>query len=176
MKRARVSSLAAAVALALPLAGLSAYVWHGAVNRSHGALGRPSAGRAPAGPLPGLPTPEADLSRDRLEERVDGAADALRVLGCRRLLHWRLAELPGDLELLVFDDARGAGTALARDAGPERTAGPGEEAHVSPQAAYFRRGFVFVRLLLDPGSSAGEALARRASEVDRAILGASRRL
>lgn len=151
------------LALATPLIGLSAWLVRGAVVRSHGP-------REAAPLLPGLPPPQADLPAARLEERVDGAAEALRAQGCRRLLYWRFADPPADLELLEFRTAEGAGTALTREAGPERTSGPGDEAQASAQAVYFRRGPFFVRLFLDPGAAASpDVLARKASEVDRAL-------
>jgi hypothetical protein len=155
-----------ALALAAPLVGLTAWVIHGVTHPS----GLVSAAAAPAGVLPGLPPPRLDLPADRLEDRVDGAADGLRADGCRRLLHWRFEEPPADAEVLVFRTDGGAHTAMAREAGPERTPGPGDEAQVSPQAVYFRRGAVYTRIFLDPGAtSQPEALARRASEVDQGL-------
>ena len=149
--------------LAAPLAGLSAWVVHGSATRSHGPA-------VPIGLLAGFPVPEADLSADKLEDRVDGAAEALRAQGCRRLLYWRLADPPADLEVLVFRTAEGAGTTMEREAGPGRTAGPGEEAQASDQVVYFRRGPFFVRLLLDPAASvSAETLTRKAGEVDQAL-------
>ena len=101
---------------------------------------------------------------------MDGAADALRADGCRRLVHWRFERPPADAEALVFRSADGARAVLAREAGPGRTPGPGDEAQVSAQAVYFRRGPVLVRVFLDPGASPppGELLAR-AGEIDRAL-------
>jgi hypothetical protein len=120
--------------------------------------------------VPGFPPPEVDLPVDHLEDRVDGAAEFLRGLGCSRLVYWRLAEPAADLELLVFRDPAGAGQALAHDAGPERTPGPGEEAQVGPQALYFRRGPFFVRMFADPGAPADPAmLARRAGDLDKTL-------
>jgi hypothetical protein len=56
------------------------------------------------------------------------------------------------------------------DAGRDRTPGPGDEALVSDQFLYFRRGPVFVRLLLDPGARADPAsLRHRADQVDEAL-------
>ena len=47
---------------------------------------------------------------------------------------------------------------------------PGDEAQVSEQAVYFRRGSTLVRVFLDPGASAtGGELVARAQEIDRAI-------
>jgi hypothetical protein len=124
----------------------------------------------PAGVWPGLPQHRADLPAERLEEHVDGAADALRASGCRRLVAWRFERPPVDAEALFFATAEGARAVLEREAGPERTPGPGDEAQVSAQAVYFRRGTALVRVFLDPGASAtaGELLAR-AVEVDRAL-------
>ena len=101
---------------------------------------------------------------------MDGAADALRADGCRRLVHWRFERPPADAEALVFRTVDGARAVLAREAGPERTPGPGDEAQVSVDAVYFRRGGVLVRVFLDPGASPppGELLAR-AAEIDRAL-------
>ena len=120
--------------------------------------------------MAGLPEQRADLPSERLEERVDGAADALRADGCRRLVAWRFERPPADAEALVFRSADGARAVLEREAGPGRTPGPGDEARVSEQAVYFRRGPVLVRVFLDPGASPppGELLAR-AGEIDRAL-------
>jgi len=64
----------------------------------------------------------------------------------------------------------GARAVLEREAGPERAPGPGDEAQVSDQAVYFRRGTVLVRVFLDPGATPppGELVAR-AAEIDRAL-------
>lgn len=149
--------------LAVPLAGLSAWTARGWVTRSHGPA-------VATGLLAGFPAPEADLPADKLDDRVDGAAEALRAQGCRRLLYWRLVDPPADLEVLVFRTPQGARTTMERDAGRDRTAGPGDEAQASDQAVYFRRGPVFVRLLLDPAASASaETLTRKAGDVDRAL-------
>jgi hypothetical protein len=149
--------------LAAPLVGLSGWLVHGWVTRSQGPA-------VATGLLAGFPVPEADLPADKLEDRVDGAAEALRTQGCRRLLYWRLVDPPADLEVLVFRTAKGAGTTMEREAGPERMAGPGDEAQASDQAVYFRRGPFFVRLLLDPAASvSAETLTRKAHEVDRAL-------
>jgi hypothetical protein len=119
-----------------------------------------------------LPAPDADLAADRLEDRVDGAAEYLRSQGCVRLLYWRLARPAADLEILVFDRSDGAKSVLARDAGPERTKGPGDEAQISAQAVYFRRGFHLVRLFADPGATADpQALSEKAAAIDRALEG-----
>jgi hypothetical protein len=155
-----------AFALAAPLVAITAWVIHGATD--------PRARQAAPGGLArvwsGLPEHRADLPSERLEERVDGAADALRAEGCRRLVYWRFERPPADAEALVFRSADGARAVLEREAGPGRTPGPGDEAQVSAQAVYFRRGSVLVRVFLDPGGSPppGELLAR-AGEIDRAL-------
>jgi len=107
---------------------------------------------------------------ERLEEHVNGAADALRASGCRRLVAWRFEKPPADAEALFFGTAEGARAVLEREAGSERTPGPGDEAQVSEQAVYFRRGAALVRVFLDPGATAAEGdLVARAQEIDRAI-------
>jgi hypothetical protein len=169
--RRRLPSWLLALALAVPLVALTGWVIYGA---THPVAGGSAAG-SPAGVLPGLPAPQADLPPDRLEDRVDGAADALRADGCRRLLHWRFEAPPADAEVLVFRTAEGARTVLAREAGPQRTPGPGDEAQTSAQAVYFRRGPVLVRLFLDPGADApAGGLLRRAEEIDRALSSGGR--
>jgi len=101
---------------------------------------------------------------------VDGAADALRADGCRRLVYWRFARPPADAEALVFRTVDGARAVLEREAGPGRTPGPGDEAQVSAQAVYFRRGSVLVRVFLDPGASPPPGgLLALAGEIDRAL-------
>jgi len=101
---------------------------------------------------------------------VDGAAEALRASGCRRLVAWRFEKPPADAEALFFATAEGARAVLDSEAGPGRTPGPGDEAQVSEQAVYFRRGSALVRVFLDPGATAaGGELAARAQEIDRAI-------
>jgi hypothetical protein len=158
--------------LSLPLVAITAWVAHGvlAPSSTHTA-GEPVAPgtAAPSPRLAGLAQPNLDLPADRLEDRVDGGADALRADGCRRLLYWRFETPPAEAEALVFRTADGARTVLAREAGGERTPGPGDEAQLSPQAAYFRRGAVYVRIFLDPGVTAASELARRAEELDRAL-------
>jgi len=155
-----------AFALAAPLVAITAWVIHGATD--------PRARQAAPGGLArvwsGLPEHRADLPSERLEERVDGAADALRADGCRRLVAWRFERPPADAEALVFRTADGARAVLEREAGHGRTPGPGDEAQVSDEAVYFRRGPVLVRIFLDPGASSppGELLAR-AGEIDRAL-------
>jgi hypothetical protein len=166
-----------ALLLATPLAALSAWVVHGALTRDHGPTPEDSSIERPApsppadadAPLPGFPPPATDLPEARLEERVNGAADVLRAQGCRRLLYWRLEAPPSDLEILVFRTEDGARTALDRELGPERTGGVGDEAQISEQAVYFRRGPFLVRLFLDPGDPAGPGLEATAHEVDRAL-------
>jgi hypothetical protein len=155
-----------ALGLAAPLVAITAWVIRGAMDPST----RPPAPGDLGGVWPGLPEPLADLASERLEERVNGAADALRADGCRRLVAWRFDRPPADAEALVFRSADGARAVLEREAGSERTPGPGDEAHVSEQAVYFRRGPVLVRVFLDPGASPppGELLAR-AGEIDRAL-------
>ncbi len=170
----RMPSSLAAVLLATPLVGLTAWVVRGALSpasrtSSDAPIPQPHPG-GPAGVWPGLPQHRVDLPAERLEEQVDGAAEALRASGCRRLVAWRFEKPPADAEALFFATAEGARAVLASEAGPGRTAGPGEEAQVSEQAVYFRRGAVLVRVFLDPGATApaGE-LAARAQEIDRAI-------
>jgi hypothetical protein len=170
----RLSSTLVATLLSIPLIGLTAWVVRGALA-SH-----PSASsdapvpqphpEGPAGVWPGLPQHRVDLPAERLEEQVDGAAEALRASGCRRLVAWRFEKPPADAEALFFATAEGARAVLESEAGSGRTPGPGDEAQVSEQAVYFRRGSTLVRVFLDPGASAaaGELLAH-AQEVDRAI-------
>jgi hypothetical protein len=155
-----------ALGLAAPLVAITAWVIRGGTDLR----ARQPASTGMAGVWPGLPEPLADLPAERLEERVDGAADALRAEGCRRLVAWRFERPPADAEALVFRSVGGARVVLAREAGPGRTPGPGDEAQVSEQAVYFRRGPVLVRVFLDPGASPppGELLAR-AGEIDRAL-------
>lgn len=155
-----------ALALAAPLVAITAWVIHGATYPPS----RPTVPGELAGAWPGLPRHLADLPSERLEERVDGAADALRADGCRRLVLWRFEKPPADAEALFFAAAEGARAVLGREAGAERTPGPGDEAQVSGQAVYFRRGTVLVRLFLDPGATPppGELVAR-AVEIDRAL-------
>jgi hypothetical protein len=171
MKR-RLPSWILGLLLGTPLVGLTAWIIRGAL------VGPPEASTgtrqprpdAPAGVWPGLPQHRADLPAERLEEHVDGAADALRASGCRRLVAWRFEQPPADAEALFFGTVEGAQAVLDREAGPERTPGPGEEAQVSAQAVYFRRGTALVRVFLDPGASAPEGgLVARAQEIDRAL-------
>jgi hypothetical protein len=167
MKR-RLPSWLLVVLLGTPLLGLTVWVAHGAATGSHGraaATVPPSTVRSS-----GLPAPSADLPAERLDERLDGAADALRADGCRRLVAWRFEQPPANAEALFFGTVAGARAVLEREAGTERTPGPGDEAQVSRQAVYFRRGTVLVRVFLDPGASPppGELLAR-AGDVDRVL-------
>lgn len=170
----RLPSALLAVLLALPLAALGAWVVRGALKSlrrtsSEASIPQPRPG-GPAGVWPGLPQDRADLPAERLEEHVDGAADALRASGCRRLVAWRFEKPPADAEALFFATAEGAHAVLEREAGAERTPGPGDEAQVSARAVYFRRGAALVRVFLDPGATAAEnELVARAQEIDRAI-------
>jgi hypothetical protein len=173
MTRRLPSALLAAL-LALPLIALTAWVARGALKAPRRTASDAPAPQArsggPAGVWPGLPPHRADLPADRLEEHVDGAADALRASGCRRLVAWRFEEPPADAEALFFATAEGARAVLEREAGSERTPGPGDEAQVSAQAVYFRRGALLVRVFLDPGATAAAGdLVARAQEIDRAI-------
>jgi uncharacterized protein with LGFP repeats len=155
-----------ALVLLVPLAALSAWVVHRALSGELRAKVPDRAGDV----LSGLPTPQADLARDELEQRVDGAADQLRADGCRRLVVWRFDQPPADAEALVFTAVEGARAVLDREAGKDRTRGPGDEAQVSEQAIYFRRGAVLVRLFLDPGKAPTPGLlVRRAEQIDRAL-------
>ena len=173
MTRRLPSTLLAAL-LALPLFALTAWVVRGALvaprrATSDAPVPQPRPG-GPAGVWPGLPQHRADLAADRLEEHVDGAADALRASGCRRLVAWRFEKPPADAEALFFATPEGARAMLEREAGPGRTPGPGDEAQVSEQAVYFRRGAALVRVFLDPGATAAAGdLVARAEEIDRAI-------
>jgi hypothetical protein len=162
----RLRSWLLSLALAAPLVAITAWVIHGATEPH----ARQPVSTGPAGVWPGLPEHRADLPSERLEERVDGAADALRADGCRRLVAWRFERPPADAEALFFASPHGARAVLEREAGAERTPGPGDEAQVSPQAVYFRRGSVLVRVFLDPGAAPppGELVAR-AQEIDRAL-------
>ena len=170
----RLPSALVAVLLATPLIALTAWLVHGALKppsrASSGAIPQPHPD-GPAGVWPGLPQHRVDLPAERLEEQVDGAAEALRASGCRRLVGWRFEKPPADAEALFFATAEGARAVLDSEAGPGRTPGPGDEAQVSKQAVYFRRGSTLVRVFLDPGTSAPAGdLVSRAQEIDRAIL------
>lgn len=158
--------------LGTPLVGLTAWIVRGAlVSPRQPAAGVPQPRpEGPAGVWPGLPQHRVDLPAERLEEHVDGAADALRASGCRRLVAWRFERPPADAEALFFATVEGARAVLEREAGSDRTPGPGDEAQVSAQAVYFRRGTTLVRVFLDPGATAPEgSLTARAQEIDRAL-------
>jgi hypothetical protein len=134
----------------------------------------PNSARAPApvasAPAAAYPAPQAVFPADRLDERVDGAAELLRKAGCRRLLYWRLEDPPADLELYVFTEAQAAKAALARDAGTDRSsASPGDEGWAGPQCLFFRRGANYVRLIADQAVTA-EALTAQAQRLDRAVV------
>lgn len=153
-----------ALALATPLVAFTAWIAYGLATPKviQGTAARAAVATPAFAALP----PDADLPADRLEERVDGGAEALRADGCRRLLHWRFETPPADAEALVFRTAEGAKVVLAREAGDARTAGPGDEAQLSPQSAYFRRGSVYVRIFLDPGAAESPELQKRAEQID----------
>ena len=129
----------------------------------------PPAGSVAAAPAAQYPPPQGDFPADRLDERVDGAAELLRKAGCRRLLYWRLEDPPADLELYVFSDAQAAQEALARDAGSDRSpSSPGDEGWANPQCVFFRRGNNYVRLIADQ-MVAAEVLKAQAERFDRAL-------
>lgn len=121
-------------------------------------------------PWASFAVPTSDFPAGALEDRVDGAAEFLRSLGCYRLIYWRSETPPAEFELLVFKTGDGAHAALERDAGSERTSGPGDEAQISPQAIYFRRGPYFARLFLDPEAKDPEqSLKHRAATLDKIL-------
>ncbi len=114
-------------------------------------------------------TPEVELLAERLHERVNGLAPLLLELGCRRLLAWRLARPPIEIELLSFADAAGARRALEREAGPDRTPGaPGDEGYASAQVVYFRSGGAFARVVA-LGPAPPGALLEIARGLERAL-------
>lgn len=113
--------------------------------------------------------PALDLPASRLEERVDGGADALRAAGCTRLVLWRSESPAADVEALVFDSAEHARAALSREAGEARTPGPGDEAQVSQGGFYLRRGPVLVRAMPDPGAATGAAMVSLAGRLETQI-------
>jgi hypothetical protein len=118
---------------------------------------------------PRWPLPEADLSADRLYERVDGAEPVLQALGCRRLVAWRLDPPAAEVELLVFGEAGGAKRALHREVGPERTPGvPGDEGWTNDQVVYFRSGNLLVKIVADVPRPAG-TLGQLAWRFERAL-------
>jgi hypothetical protein len=120
--------------------------------------------------LGGFPPPDADFAAGRLYERVNGAADALRAAGCVRLLVWTFDNPPAEMELLVFTTDEGAARVLSRDAGSERTAGPGDECSAGERSVFFRRGRHYARLLVEPGVAApAPRLLELAVRVDRAL-------
>jgi hypothetical protein len=165
----------AAFLLALPLAGLVWWLAAGGISASFGPdlSASPAAEKtasSPASILPGFPPPEGDYGAERMWERVNGAADALRAEGCGRILVWRIDDPPAELELLVFDGEEGAARVLARDTGPERTAGPGDEASVGEEAIFFRRGRFYARLFAEPSPAARSgALLDLAARVDAGL-------
>lgn len=178
MPRVRLRSFPAALLLTGPLLLVAGWIAYG-ISHPNGPVspvrppveqGSPPAGVAPL--LPGFAEPEADLPADRLHERVDGAEDYLRSQGCVRLLAWELSAPRATLEILLFETQEGAGRVLARDAGPTRTPGPGEEASADAQGVLFRRGRAYVRLIADPEApESPERLMAEARRVDEAVVG-----
>lgn len=169
--RAGLRSWLVALALATPLLLILGWLLHGALtppSRSESVAGaeEPTPPTAPVG----LP-PTLDLPASRLEERVDGGAEALRAAGCTRLLYWRSEVPAADVEALVFDGVERARTALAREAGSERTPGPGDEAQVSATAAYARYGAVVVRVFADPGTGDAAALVSLVRRLEPRLAG-----
>ena len=175
MGEARRLTWMAGLLLAAPLVAVIAWLVGGGLSRSFGPAPGPStaaresaAARAPL--LDGFPPPEGDYPADRLHERVDGAADALRAAGCGRLLFWKIADPPAEMELLIFGQDEGAARVLAREAGWERTPGPGDEAAVGDQSVLFRRGRFYGRILGDPGAAFDPArLLDLARKLDSAL-------
>ena len=164
MGRSKSTKWPLALLLAAPLLAICTWLVVGAVNRSQG----------PSALIPGLPPPEADLPADRLEERVDGAAESLRKNGCKRLVAWKLSSPPADLEVYVFGDIEGAKALLDREAGSHLDPAPGDEASVTAQAILFRRGVFYAKLIADPAAAADpEPLMTVAANLDRALSGAS---
>jgi hypothetical protein len=146
------------IALATPLVLITAWLVRGAL--APGA--QPASTTAPAEAW----RASADLPAERLEERVNGAADTLRAAGCRRLLYWRSEDPGADAEALVFGTADQARAALSNEAGSERTAGPGDEAQASEQAVYYRSGPILVRVFADPGASGAAGLLNVARRLE----------
>ncbi|MFQ5877702.1 MAG: hypothetical protein ACE5JH_08470 [Acidobacteriota bacterium] len=168
--------LAVGLLLAAPLVALIVWLALGGVSRRFGpatSAGTPDLATTSRRPIAGLREPDEEYPADRLHERVDGAADALRAAGCVRLLLWRTDDPPADVELLVFRSEDGAGRALQRDAGAGRTPGPGDEASVDEQAIIFRRGRFYARIYAEPGAAPDPAglldLARRLDAGIRAM-------
>ena len=167
--------------LAAPLVCLVVWLTVGGVKGSFSPDLPPSPGPEKSAPsrqpvasppsfLTGFPAPEGDYPADRLFERVDGAADALIAAGCERLLFWRMGDPAAEMELLIFDRAEGAARILAKDAGPGRDPGPGEEASVTDQSVFFRRGRFYVRILGDPAANPGRGrLLDLAGRADRGL-------
>ena len=123
-----------------------------------------SDGAKPLGP------PELDLPADRLDEHVNGAAPWLQSIGCRRLLFWRVAQPPAELEVFVFSTDAGAQQALDKDSGGDRTrAVPGDEGWTNHQVVYFRRGTVYCRLIAE-SAVPNNGLTDFARRIDRAIV------
>ena len=170
-----------ALLLAAPLACLVTWLTIGGMRGSFAPGPQPAPGMeksapsrqpaaSPASFLTGFPPPEGDYPADRLFEKVDGAADALIAAGCGRLLFWRLADPAAEMEILIFDRAEGAAGVLAKDAGLVRDPGPGEEASVTDQSVFFRRGRFYVRILGDPAANPGrERLLDLAARADRGL-------
>jgi hypothetical protein len=116
-----------------------------------------------------FPSPELDLPAERLHEHVDGAEPALKALGCRRLLFWRLSNPSVELEIFVFNTESGARAALDKDSGAARSKDvPGDEGWTNQQVVYFRRGTAYCRLIADqPPPVAG--LSGQANRVNKAL-------
>jgi hypothetical protein len=171
MRDRRLLHLLARLLMVAPLGAIIAWLVAGGMSRSFGP-DLPPAPAAPGAisPVNGFPPPSGDFPAARLYERVDGAADGLRAAGCRRLLFWPMDDPVAEVELLIFDAAEGAARVMAREAGPERTSGPGDEASIADQSVYFRRGRLYVRILADPSAGTGrEPLLRLAERFDRAL-------
>ena len=147
-----------ALALAAPLVAITAWVIHGATRPA--ARGR----RRSAGPAGRLarpaPAPRRPARRAARGARGRRGRRAPRRAAAGGSSHWRFERPPADAEALFFGTAEGARAVLEREAGPERTPGPGDEAQVSAQAVYFRRGAGARARLPRPR---GLAAARRAA-------------
>ena len=168
--------------LAVPLVALVSWLVTGGLSRSFGpdlspspVAGSPISSATPV--LAGFSVPLGDFSAERLHERVNGAADALRAAGCGRLLFWRIEDPPAELELLVFAEPEGAARVLDRDAGPGRAPdGPGDERSAGDQAVFFRRGRFYARLYAQPGDlPAPGRLLEIAEKVDVALIDLTRK-